>query len=85
MVLDVIDESAGRFHIWGKTDDGRSILCRVQDFAPYFYIAAPVHAVSARRCWYVGPAVQVETNVSPDGSKCDMACTGAESWRPIAV
>ena len=47
MVLDVIEEAAGRYHIWGKTDEGRSVLCRVNDFAPYFYIAAPVHAASS--------------------------------------
>jgi hypothetical protein len=46
MVLDVIEETPGRYHVWGKTDDGRSVLCRVQDFQPYFYIAAPVHAAS---------------------------------------
>ena len=46
MVLDVIEDAAGRYHIWGKTDDGRSVLCRVNDFAPYVYIAAPVHAAS---------------------------------------
>ena len=46
MVTDVVDESAGRFHIWGNTPEGASVLVRVQDFQPYFYIAGPLQTVS---------------------------------------
>lgn len=49
MVTDVVDESGGRFHIWGNTPDGASVLVRVQDFQPYFYIAGPLHTVSQAR------------------------------------
>lgn len=41
MVLDVLEETGGRFNIWGKTDYGQAILVRVHDFMPYFYMAQP--------------------------------------------
>jgi len=41
MVLDVLEETGGRFNIWGKTDDGQAILVRVHDFMPYFYMGQP--------------------------------------------
>ncbi|KAL3139857.1 hypothetical protein ABBQ38_004153 [Trebouxia sp. C0009 RCD-2024] len=44
MVTDVADEAQGSFHIWGNTPEGASVLLRVQDFQPYFYIAGPVQA-----------------------------------------
>ena len=45
MVTDVADEAQGVFHIWGNTPDGASVLVRVHDFQPYFYIAGPLQAV----------------------------------------
>ena len=47
MVTDVVDEAAGAFHVWGNTPDGSSVLLRVHDFQPYFYIAGPLQAVRA--------------------------------------
>lgn len=44
MVLDVLEETGGRFNIWGKTDVGESVLVRINDFTPYFYMAQPVLA-----------------------------------------
>jgi hypothetical protein len=41
MVLDVTEEQHGRFNVWGVTPCGASVLVRVQDYFPYFYIAAP--------------------------------------------
>lgn len=46
MVTDVADEAHGVFHVWGNTPEGSSVLLRVHDFQPYFYIAGPVQAVS---------------------------------------
>lgn len=46
MVLDVIEESRGQFHIWGTTPEGASVLVRVADFEPHFHIAAPAVQVS---------------------------------------
>lgn len=31
----------GRFHVWGKTPGGATVLLRLHGFAPYLYIAAP--------------------------------------------
>ena len=45
MVTDIADEAAGVFHIWGHAPDGSSVLLRVHDFQPYFYIAGPLQAV----------------------------------------
>lgn len=52
MVTDIADEAAGVFHIWGNAPDGLSVLLRVHDFQPYFYIAGPLQAVRhiARNC-----------------------------------
>ena len=47
MVTDVADEAQGVFHIWGNTPEGASVLVRVHDFQPYFYIAGPIQAVSS--------------------------------------
>lgn len=47
MVTDVADEAHGVFHVWGNTPEGSSVLLRVHDFQPYFYIAGPVQAVSS--------------------------------------
>lgn len=41
MVLDVMDDSSGRFLVWGADASGASVLLCVADFEPYFYIAAP--------------------------------------------
>ncbi|KAK9810365.1 hypothetical protein WJX72_009511 [[Myrmecia] bisecta] len=43
MVLDIVEEGSGRFHVWGTSQEGRSVLVRVTDFQPYFYMAAPEH------------------------------------------
>lgn len=42
MVLDVVEESGGRFNIMGKTEGEQSILVQVHDFEPYFYMGQPV-------------------------------------------
>ena len=44
MVLDVLEEAGGRFNIWGKSNGGESVLVRINDFTPYFYMAQPTHA-----------------------------------------
>lgn len=31
----------GRFHVWGTTPGGASVLLRLPNFQPYFYVAAP--------------------------------------------
>lgn len=41
MVLDVVEESSGRFLVWGTDARGASALLCVADFEPYFYIAGP--------------------------------------------
>ncbi|DBA67150.1 TPA: hypothetical protein ACH3X2_001471 [Trebouxia sp. C0005] len=64
MVTDIADEAAGVFHIWGNASDGSSVLLRVHDFQPYFYIAGPLQA---------GPFVH-GTNVEADLDEA--ACTG---------
>lgn len=46
MVTDIADEAAGVFHVWGNTPEGSSVLLRVHDFQPYFYIAGPLQAAS---------------------------------------
>ena len=46
MVLDVMEEAGGRFNVWGKTNGGQSVLVRINDFMPYFYMAQPTHADS---------------------------------------
>lgn len=46
MVLDVIEDTGGRYQVWGKTDEGHSIVVRVTDFQPYFYMATPTHQAS---------------------------------------
>lgn len=46
MVLDVVEEAGGRFNLWGVTPSRASVLIRVPDFQPYFYMAAPIPAVS---------------------------------------
>ena len=48
MMTDVVEEASGRFQVWGSTTDGRSVLVRVNDFCPYFYIAAPQQEVAVR-------------------------------------
>ncbi|KAA6423641.1 MAG: DNA polymerase delta catalytic subunit, partial [Trebouxia sp. A1-2] len=60
----IADEAAGVFHIWGNASDGSSVLLRVHDFQPYFYIAGPLQA---------GPFVN-GTNVEADLDEA--ACTG---------
>lgn len=47
MVTNIDEEAHGRFHLWGVTADGQSVLVRVTDFRPYFLIAAPALQVSA--------------------------------------
>lgn len=46
MILDVTEEAHGRFNIWGKTLDDEIVLLHVNDFLPYFYIAAPTDQVT---------------------------------------
>ena len=41
MVLDVVEESSGRFLVWGTDARGASALLCMADFEPYFYIAGP--------------------------------------------
>ena len=41
MVLDIEEAGSGRFHVWGVTPEGASVLVRVPDFQPYFFIHAP--------------------------------------------
>lgn len=41
MVLDIIEENKGHFHIWGTSATGVSVVVRVDDFLPYLYVAAP--------------------------------------------
>lgn len=41
MVLDIDEESDGAFLLWGTNEMGASCLVRVNNFQPYFYIAAP--------------------------------------------
>ena len=41
MVTDVREEENGVFHLWGVTSRGDSVLARVPDFEPYFYVSAP--------------------------------------------
>ncbi len=41
MVTDVREEENGVFHLWGVTARGDSVLARVPDFEPYFYVSAP--------------------------------------------
>ena len=46
MVLDIEDAGSGRFHVWGVTPEGASVLVRVPDFQPYFFIHAPEPAAA---------------------------------------
>lgn len=46
MILDVTEETHGRFNIWGKTLDDEIVLLHVNDFLPYFYIGAPTDQVT---------------------------------------
>ena len=41
MVTDVREEDNGVFHLWGVTASGDSVLARIPDFEPYFYVTAP--------------------------------------------
>jgi DNA polymerase elongation subunit (family B) len=41
MVTDVREEENGVFHLWGVTASGDSVLARIPDFEPYFYVTAP--------------------------------------------
>jgi hypothetical protein len=41
MVTNIDEEANGRFHLWGVTPAGQSVLVRINDFRPYFLIAAP--------------------------------------------
>ena len=43
MALDIIEEK-GKFQVWG-TVCGASLLVRVVNFQPYFYVEAPTSAV----------------------------------------
>lgn len=51
MVTDIVEESHGKFAVWGVTLQGSSVLVRVPDFQPYFYIAAPCRLVSTASPW----------------------------------
>ena len=41
MVTNIDEEANGQFHLWGVTPAGQSVLVRINDFRPYFLIAAP--------------------------------------------
>ena len=45
MLLDIVEQPNGHFHLWGTTPEGSSVLARVQDFEPYIYVTAPVQQV----------------------------------------
>ena len=45
MVTEIDEEKAGRFHLFGVTPEGASVLVRVSDFRPYFYMVAPTQQV----------------------------------------
>lgn len=48
MALDIAENSGGAcFRIWGTTQEGSSVLLTVNNFEPYFYIAAPKRPKSA--------------------------------------
>lgn len=51
MVTNIDEEAHGRFHLWGVTANGQSVLVRVNDFRPSFMIAAPTLQVSASQVW----------------------------------
>lgn len=58
MVTNIDEEAHGRFHLWGVTTDGRSVLVRVNDFRPYFLIAAPaLQAIVSTNCAPLSSAV----------------------------
>lgn len=41
----------GRFSVWGTTPGGASVLLRLHDFCPYFYVPAPVAAGGEEIDW----------------------------------
>ena len=41
MVTQIDEQPHGRFHLWGTTADGTSVLVHVTNFRPYFLMAAP--------------------------------------------
>eukprot|EP00887_Chlorella_sp_A99_P005178 scaffold1.g5178.t1 len=47
MVLDVAEAPRGGFHVWGSTPGAASVLVRVLDFQPHFWVAAPSPAGQA--------------------------------------
>ena len=48
MAWDITENSgANCFRVWGTTHEGSSVLLTVNDFEPYFYIAAPKRPESA--------------------------------------
>lgn len=49
MVTQIEEEPNGRFHLWGVTAEGESVLSRVNDFRPYFLMAAPTRQASNAR------------------------------------
>ena len=49
MVTDVREEENGVFHLWGVTADGDSVLARIPDFEPYFYVTAPEQSCDAQQ------------------------------------
>lgn len=42
MVLDVHAQSDGEMHVWGSSQVHGSVLVRIADYCPYFYIPCPV-------------------------------------------
>lgn len=42
MVLDVKAQSNGEMHLWGRSPVHGSVLVRVADYCPYFYIPCPM-------------------------------------------
>jgi DNA polymerase delta subunit 1 len=55
MVLDITEEPGGRFYVWGATAAGASVLVRVEDFEPYFYVAAPRRAAGGAAIDWAAP------------------------------
>ena len=46
MAFDIVEEQSGSFCVWGRTTTDKSVLVRVDDFEPYFYVRSPTKKVS---------------------------------------
>lgn len=61
MVLDIVEQADGNFQIWGTTQQRSSCLLRIDNFQPYFYIAAPREAAGTV-CLYISACLQKLVN-----------------------